>query len=382
MKQTMPNRFRTTLAPLFLLFCTCAVTNAFSVKSTTRVIQPDRVFSRNVFVGRLPLAVTSIDTNANVGKKRLAAGMGFLTGWADMVLSAKLATFCSMMTGNLLWLIKALADWRWRDGMYYASVIAAYGVGLAVYRKAQIKNQNFLPTMAATVGILFVLADLLLIRSSNFVYVKLLPACCLSFAFALVNGVGNDTAGTMTFVVTGHMTKMITSIVDDRAADRTSSWKATADRLLQQNAFRTQLVVFWGFAGGAMFANALRLNGIVDGQFASIGLMFSGLFLWKDSITNKILWFSRRTKHIPAVTESRVSPVDVLDVPNEENSEATTTTTTTSTAILDNISLLDSGILSSSFATELLPSQSGPIDSTLDLITAATSFNITIPLSP
>ena len=368
-------RHRVRLAPLFLLVCHGIVSHAFVAPATLpskavwheKPLLHHRLQSQH-FATRL--SSSSVDTAA-LGKKRLAAGMGFLTGWADMVLNAKLATFCSMMTGNLLWFIKALADWRWRDGIYYASVLAAYAGGLAVYRKCQIhakQEQRFLPTMAATVAILFVLADFLLIRSSSFIYVKLLPACFLSFAFALVNGVGNDTAGTPTFVITGHMTKMMTSIVDDRAADTHSSWKATMQRLLRQNGFRTQLSVFLGFGGGAILANVLRLQGIVNGQFASIGILFSGLFLWKDALAKGRPWFSRSTK---SSTDDLVSATAMplsaeLEIPIDDEPD-----------------VLDNDLLNSSFASDLLPSLSAmPIDTTLDWISTTTLFNVTTPSAP
>ncbi len=373
----MPTRNRVTRATIVLLAFALVVSNAFTT-STRRVVNKERILYRSQYQQSSHISVASSTADVTLGKKRLAAGMGFLTGWADMVLNAKLATFCSMMTGNFLWLIKALADWRWRDGFYYASVLAAYAAGLAAYRKCQVKNQQFLPTMAAIVAMLFVAADLFLIRSSNFIYVKLLPACCLSFAFALVNGVGNDTAGTMTFVITGHMTKMITSIVDDRAAEEKSSWKATMQRLLQQNAFRTQLAVFLGFGGGAMFANGLRLNGIVNGQFASIGLLFCGLFLWKDSLTKDVKSFSHAEKSIPDVTETALP----TDVTVEFLQDETVMETTLSNTIIDGRAHLDSDLLHSSFAADLIPSQAVPIDSTLDWMATASSFNITTPLSP
>jgi len=287
-------------------FATVQLSSA--VASTAAATAPDAT---------APDATAASVDKSKVGNKRLAAGMCFLTAWADMVLNAKLATFCSMLTGNTLWMIKALSELRMMDGLYYFLVIASYGAGAAMYRTWQQTTgssnkppRRLLPTIAAIVTLSFVAADRFMAHSSQglFLLAKWLPACLLSFGFSLVNLVGQETAGTMTFVVTGHITKLVHAVVDDRRAQQLQAQSARGmiQRLKQQTGVVTNAAALAGFIGGAMFSNYLRLSGIKTmaglGEFAWIGLFMGGLFLWKDSIsqssssstsqTNQWQWYS------------------------------------------------------------------------------------------
>jgi uncharacterized membrane protein YoaK (UPF0700 family) len=208
-----------------------------------------------------------------------------------------------MMTGNLLWMVRAFQEFRAMDGLYYASVMASYCVGLVVYRQWQLLHEQkkhddggrpVLVTVAGTVALLLGVADAFLGSSSfssSIFLVKWLPACLLSMAFAMINGVGNDTAGQPTFVITGHLTKLTNGVVDDRQAHTSSSWWATWQRLRQQSGLVTNLSVLLGFMGGAIFANAVRQSKVflrssnsVTGEFTCIGILLGALFLWKHSL--------------------------------------------------------------------------------------------------
>jgi hypothetical protein len=231
--------------------------------------------------------------------------MAALTGWADVVLNLQLGTFCTMMTGNTMWLAKACTDFHISNGMYYATVISAYLVGLALYRTWQ--NQDTRPSPASAEGVgssssssssktrflvkigaavvaLFALADVFLhtyLASVSLYLHKWVPASLLAAAFALVNGVGTDTAGTMTFVVTGHMTKFIHKLVDTPF----TQWLTV---LKSNGGVHMNLAVIGGFFVGALWGNILRHLGLLYANFTYMGILLGSLFLWKDSILHQV----------------------------------------------------------------------------------------------
>jgi len=249
-----------------------------------------------------------IPLTKSTGNKRLAAGMAALTGWADVVLHLKLGTFCTMMTGNTMWLAKAMTDLHWSNGVYYVMVLSSYCIGLALYRTWQNQTSTtmlgggsggvpeassstsrpstktrFLVKMAMSVVTLFTVADYFwhTYPTSAAILQKWIPASFLAIAFALINGVGNDTAGTMTFVLTGHMTKFIYTLVDTPI----SKWW----NLLQTNGgIHMNLSVIFGFFLGAFWGNLLRHWGLLSANFTYMGILLAILFLWKDSILKKV----------------------------------------------------------------------------------------------
>ena len=203
-----------------------------------------------------------------------------------------------------MWLAKAFTDLHWSNGVYYATVISSYLVGLAFYRTWQ--NQDtarpssdvsssssssststktrFLVKVGASVVVLFALADVFLHTYSpvtSLVLHKWVPASLLAAAFALVNGVGIDTAGTMTFVVTGHLTKFIHSLVD-------TPYTQWAQLLRTNGGIHMNLSVIAGFFGGALWGNILRHLGLLSANFTYMGILLGSLFLWKDSILHRV----------------------------------------------------------------------------------------------
>jgi len=205
-----------------------------------------------------------------------------------------------------MWLAKAFTDLHWSNGVYYATVISSYMVGLAFYRTWQNQDATspsseissssspsspptstktrFLVKIGASVVVLFALADVFLHTYSPVTSVilhKWVPASSLAAAFALVNGVGIDTAGTMTFVVTGHLTKFIHSLVDTPYTQWT--------HLLRTNGgIHMNLSVISGFFVGALWGNILRHLGLLSANFTYMGILLGSLFLWKDSILHRV----------------------------------------------------------------------------------------------
>ncbi|CAJ1965790.1 unnamed protein product [Cylindrotheca closterium] len=215
------------------------------------------------------------------GKRRLGFGMAFLTGVSDLALNLKYKCFATMMTGNTMWMALAMVEQRFTDVGFYASVILSYLAGLAVFRQSDValKKRNTLPLSAFFTAALFVGSDVMFSMYGS----RWIPTMMLAMGFGIVNSVGQDCTGTLTFVVTGSLTRMMAQIVD-RVSKSAGQKKLTVQ---DKQGFLLNASIFGGFFCGAAFAGVLKAKGILVqklGVFSGIGLSYALLFLWKDNI--------------------------------------------------------------------------------------------------
>jgi uncharacterized membrane protein YoaK (UPF0700 family) len=132
--------------------------------------------------------------------------LAFFTGLADVALSLQFQTFATMLTGNLLWLSRAFVEQNVPTIFYYFSVLCSYMTGLSISRCLRDKDgTTILRTVGTGVMALFVGADWLYYGLN---FSRWIPVCMLALAYGGINSMGTDFAGTLTFVVTGHFTKM------------------------------------------------------------------------------------------------------------------------------------------------------------------------------
>jgi uncharacterized membrane protein YoaK (UPF0700 family) len=222
-------------------------------------------------------------------KRRLATGMAFLTGMANLALFMKYKTFATMMTGNTMWMAVAMVEQRYMDVAYYASVIGSYLAGLSIFRQTDLSvKDKELPICAFLVASLFVGSDLLFKMYQS----RWIPMMMLATGFGIINSAGQEVTGTLTFVITGHMTRLTNQVVDriSTTAGR-KKWTLADKQGLVQN-----IAIISGFFGGAAFAGVLRAKGILMekiGVFSGIGLAYAGLFLWKDVDSLCGAWWNR-----------------------------------------------------------------------------------------
>jgi uncharacterized membrane protein YoaK (UPF0700 family) len=211
------------------------------------------------------------------GKKRLATGMAFLTGWADVALFFKYKSFATMMTGNTMWMALATIENRYKDAFYYASLIVSYIFGVAAFRKVHGCEDRSIRYCGLAVMALFVFSDIIQHATST----RWIPMVLLATAFGLTNSVGQEVTGTLTFVVTGSMTKLANQFVD-RVSRRAGRKKLTA---ANKHAVVLNCAVIGGFFAGALWAFVLQGRQLLDrfGVFSLLGTMYGALFLWQDT---------------------------------------------------------------------------------------------------
>jgi len=206
--------------------------------------------------------------------------MAFLIGWADVMLFNKYNFFATMMTGNTMKAGSAIFAQNFPLLAFWFSAIVAYCIGVSGFRRAELslKGRSLRGFLAPIVTMLFVGSDYLSWRNPAF---KFLPCMMLSCAYGIVNSVGSEVTGTMTFVVTGALTR-ITNIVTDRLS-RTAGRKKLTPALI--DACKMSGGVFAGFFTGALFGAAMLAKApqlLKGGAFGTIGLIYGALFLWVD----------------------------------------------------------------------------------------------------
>eukprot|EP00566_Odontella_aurita_P015147 CAMPEP_0113571358 /NCGR_PEP_ID=MMETSP0015_2-20120614/25510_1 /TAXON_ID=2838 /ORGANISM="Odontella" /LENGTH=344 /DNA_ID=CAMNT_0000474301 /DNA_START=15 /DNA_END=1049 /DNA_ORIENTATION=+ /assembly_acc=CAM_ASM_000160 len=231
----------------------------------------------------------------NKASKRLISALSFLTGWADVALITKYQTFATMMTGNTMKMAGAIIDRNPSGVVYFASAIASYVLGLIAFRKSDLalKDKSLSRVCAPLVAGLFILSDYLsYIHPGN----KLIPVSLLSAAFAIINSVGSEVGGTMTFVLTGHMTKL-TALGVDRVSRAAGRKKLTGGDT--SAAARSSMVIGMFFAGalGACGLNARVPELMRRGGFAALGVLYGAVFLWQDR-ENLGRWWMREDEHM------------------------------------------------------------------------------------
>lgn len=184
------------------------------------------------------------------------------------------------MTGNLMWFATALSEANLPSAIYYVTVITSYIAGLISFRKAELtfQQKSLSKFCAPLILSLFVLADAL----SSTLGIRWPSAALLSFGFGIINSVGTEIAGTLAFVVTGHMTKL-TQMFTDRISRQAGKKTITET---QKETAKQSWTVIGGFGSGAFAACVAHklFPQLLSrwGGFTILGLFYGLLFLWQD----------------------------------------------------------------------------------------------------
>jgi len=240
------------------------------------------------------------------GRKRLAAAMAFLAGWADVTFLVKFQTFGTMLTGNTMQLGLAVAKTDLRTVAYYSSIIMSYLLGTAVFRRTDLSlRKKTMPICSLIVAVLFVLGDwihLICSFSSSSIGssgARWIPMMLFAGAFGIINALGTEVSGTLTFVVTGHLTRLVNQAVD--RLSRTAGRQKMNE--LQRLAAVQNGAIFVGFVTGAAFGSLLLKRGLLEryGVFSIIGLLHAVLWLSHDMESLGGAWWLRKAKTLREV---------------------------------------------------------------------------------
>jgi uncharacterized membrane protein YoaK (UPF0700 family) len=222
---------------------------------------------------RTASAISQADSKQR--KDRLAGCTAFLTGFADVALYLKYKTFATMMSGNTLWLAKALTEQQVVLALYYASLIIAYIAGLVLFRRFELGvRKETMHLCSLVVASLFIASDAIDFMHGG----RWLPVAMLASAFGIINSVGSEVAGTFTYVVTGHITKSTNILVDRISRSRGRKRLTEMDRMFINDA----VTVTAGFFSGALLASLMAKSQALfrPGVFAGLGVLYGLLFYW------------------------------------------------------------------------------------------------------
>lgn len=226
-------------------------------------------------------------SSALQGQKRFASAMAFLTGWGQLATYFKYQTFSTMMTGNTMWMALAAVEGRVLDVLYYMSVILSYLFGQAAFRRSDLtlKSKSLTFVCAPLVLMLFVGSDVLM----KILQQRWLPISMLAFGFGIINSVGQEVAGTLTFVITGHYSRLSHQIVDRFS-------KTAGRKKFRNEATVKNVVVVLSFIAGIVMAGATKncWPALWSRSFTVLGILYASLFLWQDRDTLKSGWWLRK----------------------------------------------------------------------------------------
>jgi len=261
----------------------------------------------------LSLVVDS-DVDPIVRKRRLATAMAYLTGVSDVALSLQFQTFATMLTGNLMWLSRAVVERNLGTTLYYVSVFMSYMTGLSLVRLMRKREpKTILKSTGAAVMALFVGADFLFYGAG---FSRWIPVCLLAMAFGGINSIGTDFAGTLTFVVTGHVTRL-THLVTDCCVERKEMTEADI------TAAKQCVAVTGGFFAGALTAFLLLTRNMLlrQGLWTTLGMGYGLLFFSYDGRRIK-RWWKRRQVPEMMVTPPTIEVVETSDTLSEKDAVA------------------------------------------------------------
>lgn len=194
-----------------------------------------------------------------------------LTGFSDILCLANYRCFVNMITGNLLKLTSAVANFQVREALFNGIVVFSYLSGVAIF--SQIKNrfegeEEALRFVAPIVASFFIGADIL---AWYLGCAKAVQVCLLASGFAVINtAAASASQQTIYFAMTGHLTKITNSLATGSAFDATTKKSAN-------------IVLFFGC--GALLAGLLLARGSmgrgVTGMVPTLlGVLYGALFSW------------------------------------------------------------------------------------------------------
>jgi Protein of unknown function (DUF1275) len=252
------------------------------------------------------------ESAAHQRKRRLAVRMAFLTGMTDVALTCQFQSFCTMLTGALLWVTKSVVQVQLETMRYFGCIILCYMSGIALARTLRHvvivdepsasaaaavskhnNNKRLLRMVGMLVMVLFTAADVSFYTLHTS---RIVPMTLLAVAYGLINSMGTDFAGTLTFVVTGHLTKL-THMLTDSVVERLRN-KPNIHSAANAEAAKMSLQVLGGFSAGALVAFYLHLRHdllLRRGIFTLLGAGYGALFYTFDGQRIRHWWHRRES---------------------------------------------------------------------------------------
>ncbi|KAJ8607872.1 hypothetical protein CTAYLR_008900 [Chrysophaeum taylorii] len=211
-------------------------------------------------------------------KRVLVNGLAFTIGWSNVLCLLQYTTFGTMLTGNSIYWAQALAERRFSDAGFYASVIGAFCVGQTTFRFVDARRGPGAATAVSPVVFALALAQDALdfaFPASDRWHVLL-----LSTILGIVCALANDVDGTVVNMVTGHIQRTAAALFDLFGLGRRDA--ETLESLKDSSA--VFLSFFLGVCCGtlAVERGLYRRHDTFAPAFTPLGLAFASLLCLHD----------------------------------------------------------------------------------------------------
>jgi uncharacterized membrane protein YoaK (UPF0700 family) len=131
------------------------------------------------------------NSDTALGRKLVYAnGLAFLTGVADVATHCTAGCYASMMTGNTINLISALATNRLTDGLFFLGMVTHYVAGTIGFRLLSARRSPSTDALAPCVLVLFAAVDGLVRASAS-----RWPLMLLALSFGYINSLSSERTG-------------------------------------------------------------------------------------------------------------------------------------------------------------------------------------------
>ena len=143
----------------------------------------------------------------------------FLTGWTNTLTFVRYGCFGTMQTGNGILLARAMSDGRWNDSLLYAIIIAAYYLGLIVFRSFDLFMSIHASEMVASQSKLLGPFYFLLLLSADacawiFGSENRYELCFVALAFGGMNSLAVQISPVVTHAITGNLNRVANAAFD------------------------------------------------------------------------------------------------------------------------------------------------------------------------
>ncbi|CAB9503191.1 expressed unknown protein [Seminavis robusta] len=208
----------------------------------------------------------------------------FLAGFTDVLCLAQYGCFVNMMTGTLLKMTTAMANFQTVEALVHALFVGSYMAGVSLFDWVKTSNDDddkaALRWVAPIVLALFATADCV---ARQWAGPKLLQVPFLAMGFGVINTAASHATGnTIFFAMTGHLTKLTTGL---------RNTKQQADNAVMA---RSKSILRHFLMGGLVAAVLSRERLFLSSAVmlpplcTSLGLLYAALFAWYAPITGVI----------------------------------------------------------------------------------------------
>jgi len=211
-------------------------------------------------------------------KLRFANGLAFLSGVADVATYSTAGCYASMMTGNTINFMSAVAANRLSDGLFFLAMVVNYVAGISGFRLLSLRKGLPAAALAPCILVLFAAVDGLMLSTAS-----RWPLLLLALCFGYINALSSERTGIITCMVTGHFQK-----IGDLAANAATGPLSASQRRTALTSASIVLAFTLGVGTGSGLRRAALGPAALGATlrrvptFTALGAAYAALLTWGD----------------------------------------------------------------------------------------------------